>query len=194
MAPFEALYGQRCRTPLSWSQTGEHKIFGPELVVEAKEKVKVVQENLRATQSWQKSYFDKRGNLWNSMVVIMFIYGSHQLEAFNTSESEENWPLVISDHMKSSKNVDQLLIDCDSLRSSLQSMMSFTYLNSSDVSEFQRRSLNVKMRMGRPGPGLGPGPHGLKVIFWGHGPTQINVFAYGLDGPMGIMGRPNQKS
>ena len=51
MAPFEALYGRRCRTPLSWSQTGEHKILGPELVVEAKEKVKVVQENLRATQS-----------------------------------------------------------------------------------------------------------------------------------------------
>ena len=144
MAPFEALYGQRCRTPLSWSQTGEHKIFRPELVVEAKEKVKVVQENLRATQSWQKSYFDKRGNLWNSMVVIMFIYGSHQLEAFNTSESEENWPLVISDHMKSSKNVDQLLIDCDSLRSSLQSLMSFTYLSSRSVSEFQLRSLNSK--------------------------------------------------
>jgi hypothetical protein len=32
MAPFEALYGRRCRTPLNWSQTGEHKIFGPDLV------------------------------------------------------------------------------------------------------------------------------------------------------------------
>ena len=60
MAPFEALYGQRCRTPLSWSQTGERKIFGPELVVEAEEKVKIIQENLRAAQSQQKSYFDKR--------------------------------------------------------------------------------------------------------------------------------------
>jgi transposase InsO family protein len=30
MAPFEALYGRRCRTPLSWSETGERKIFGPE--------------------------------------------------------------------------------------------------------------------------------------------------------------------
>ena len=55
MAPFEALYSRRCRTPLSWSQTGERKIFGPELVVAAEEKVKVVQENLRADQSWQKS-------------------------------------------------------------------------------------------------------------------------------------------
>jgi hypothetical protein len=60
MAPFEALYCRRCRTPLSWSQTGERKIFGPELVVDAEENVKVVQANLRAAQSRQKSYFDKR--------------------------------------------------------------------------------------------------------------------------------------
>jgi hypothetical protein len=60
MVPFEALYGRRCRTPLNWSQTGERKIFGPDLVVEAEEKVKVIQENLKAAQSRQKSYFDKR--------------------------------------------------------------------------------------------------------------------------------------
>jgi hypothetical protein len=48
MAPFEALYGRRCRTPLSWSQTGKRKIFGPDLVIEAENKVKVIQENLRA--------------------------------------------------------------------------------------------------------------------------------------------------
>ena len=51
MAPFEALYGRRCRTPLSWSQTGERKVFGPDLVVEAEEQVKVIQENLREAQS-----------------------------------------------------------------------------------------------------------------------------------------------
>ena len=55
MAPFEALYGRRCRTPLSWSQTGERKIFGPDLVIKAEEQVKVIQENLRAAQSRQKS-------------------------------------------------------------------------------------------------------------------------------------------
>jgi glutamine amidotransferase-like uncharacterized protein len=44
---------------LSWSQTGERKIFGPDLVVETEEKVKVIQENLKAAQSRQKSYFDK---------------------------------------------------------------------------------------------------------------------------------------
>jgi hypothetical protein len=58
MAPFEALYDRRCRTPLSWSQTGECKIFGPDLVTEAEEKVKTIQNNLRAAQSRQKSYAD----------------------------------------------------------------------------------------------------------------------------------------
>ena len=60
IAPFEALYGRRCRTPLSWSQTGERKIFGPDLVIEAENKVKVIQENLKAAQSRQNSYADKR--------------------------------------------------------------------------------------------------------------------------------------
>ena len=71
MAPFEALYGRRCRTPLSWSQTGERKIFRPELVVEAEEKVKIIQANLRAAQSRQKSYFDK----WRK--PLKFSIGDH---------------------------------------------------------------------------------------------------------------------
>jgi hypothetical protein len=48
MAPFEALYGRRCRTPLSWFETGERKIFGPDLVTEAEDKVKIIQANLKA--------------------------------------------------------------------------------------------------------------------------------------------------
>jgi hypothetical protein len=60
MAPFEALYGRHCRTPVSWSQVGERRIFGPDLVIEAETKVKVIQDNLRAAQSWQKSYADIR--------------------------------------------------------------------------------------------------------------------------------------
>ena len=60
MAPFKALYGRRCRTPLSWYETGERQIFGPDLVTEAEEKVCVIQANLKAAQSRQKSYYDRR--------------------------------------------------------------------------------------------------------------------------------------
>jgi transposase InsO family protein len=40
MAPFNALYGRRCRTPLNWSKTRESTLFGPDLVKDAEEKYK----------------------------------------------------------------------------------------------------------------------------------------------------------
>ncbi|XP_029126564.1 uncharacterized protein LOC114915797 [Cajanus cajan] len=60
MAPFEALYGRRCRTPLCWYQEGESVVVGPELVLQTTEMVRQIQERLRATQNRQKSYADKR--------------------------------------------------------------------------------------------------------------------------------------
>jgi hypothetical protein len=48
MAPFEALYGRRCRTPLNWSQAGEREVFGPDLVLEAEDKIRVIKKNLEA--------------------------------------------------------------------------------------------------------------------------------------------------
>jgi hypothetical protein len=56
MAPFEALHGRRCGTHLSWSQTGERKIFGPDLATKVEENVKTIQNNLKVAQSRQKSY------------------------------------------------------------------------------------------------------------------------------------------
>jgi hypothetical protein len=35
MAPFEALYGRKWRTPLYWSETGESQLFGPKIIKEA---------------------------------------------------------------------------------------------------------------------------------------------------------------
>ena len=60
MAPFEALYGRRCRTPLNWSEAGERNFFGPDIVNEAEEQVQLIQKNLKAAQSRQKSYADKK--------------------------------------------------------------------------------------------------------------------------------------
>jgi hypothetical protein len=58
MAPFEALYGRRCRTPLMWSEVGERTFFGPAAIVEAEENVDKVKENLKIAQSRKKSYAD----------------------------------------------------------------------------------------------------------------------------------------
>jgi hypothetical protein len=60
MLPFKALYGRPCHTPLSWFESGERVIFGPDIVTEAEEKVKHIQANILATQSRQKSYANKR--------------------------------------------------------------------------------------------------------------------------------------
>jgi hypothetical protein len=50
IAPFEALYGRQCRTPLNWIVPRENDIFGPDLVEEAKATVNRIQENLRAAR------------------------------------------------------------------------------------------------------------------------------------------------
>jgi hypothetical protein len=60
MSPFEALYGRKCRTPLYWDQTGERQFFGPELIQEAEEQVRIIREKLRVVQTRQKSYADNR--------------------------------------------------------------------------------------------------------------------------------------
>ena len=60
MAPFEALYARKCRTPLYWSETGESQLFGLEIIKEAERQVQIVRENLKVAQSRQKSYADTR--------------------------------------------------------------------------------------------------------------------------------------
>lgn len=60
MAPFEALYGRRRRTPLCWYDSGYSIILGPKTVQQTTEKVKVIQEKMKASQSRQKSHHDKQ--------------------------------------------------------------------------------------------------------------------------------------
>jgi hypothetical protein len=60
MAPFEMLHGCRCWSPLFWSEAGEHKVFGPDILQESEKKVRMVRENLRVAQSRQKCYADHR--------------------------------------------------------------------------------------------------------------------------------------
>ena len=47
MAPYEALYGQRCRTLVCWTELNEHKVIGPDIVKDTKEKVQVIRQRLK---------------------------------------------------------------------------------------------------------------------------------------------------
>jgi hypothetical protein len=51
MAPFEALYGRKCRTPLYCSQTVESQLFGTDIIKVAEKQVQITRENLRISQS-----------------------------------------------------------------------------------------------------------------------------------------------
>jgi hypothetical protein len=59
MAPYEALYGKRCRTPVCWGEVGERQLVGPVMVDEAREKVKKIRQHLQAAQDRQKAYADR---------------------------------------------------------------------------------------------------------------------------------------
>ena len=58
MTPFEALYGRRCRSPVCWDDVEKKKLLEPKLVQLTVEKVSLIKEKLKATQSRQKSYAD----------------------------------------------------------------------------------------------------------------------------------------
>jgi len=60
MASYEALYGQKCRSPLYWDELGEQRILGPDIVQDTLDKVVLIWRRLLAAQDWQKSYADVR--------------------------------------------------------------------------------------------------------------------------------------
>ena len=60
MAPYEALYGRPCRSPLCWTEVGESSITGPDLIRDTSEKVSLIRQRLLTAQSRQKSYADVR--------------------------------------------------------------------------------------------------------------------------------------
>ncbi|XP_071923157.1 uncharacterized protein [Coffea arabica] len=63
MAPYEALYGRRCRSPIHWDEVGERKIIDLATipwVEKAYERVKVIRQRLQTAHSRQKSYADQR--------------------------------------------------------------------------------------------------------------------------------------
>jgi hypothetical protein len=60
MAPFEALYGRRCQTPLNSSELGERWYFRPDLVEDIEEKVQRIRHHLKQAQAQQKNYAHKR--------------------------------------------------------------------------------------------------------------------------------------
>ncbi|KAL4016984.1 hypothetical protein IC575_024655 [Cucumis melo] len=60
MAPFEALYGKCCRSPVCWGEVGEQRLMGSELVQSTNEAIQKIRSRMHTAQSRQKSYADVR--------------------------------------------------------------------------------------------------------------------------------------
>ena len=54
MSPYEALYGRRCRTPVTWDNPVNMIVLGPELLKEMEQEVAKIRQNLKAAQDRQK--------------------------------------------------------------------------------------------------------------------------------------------
>ncbi|GKC48767.1 putative reverse transcriptase domain-containing protein [Tanacetum coccineum] len=57
-APFEALYGRKCRSPVCWAEVGEAQLTGPDLIQETTEKIIQIKQRMQAARDRQKSYAD----------------------------------------------------------------------------------------------------------------------------------------
>nr|GEV97965.1 putative reverse transcriptase domain-containing protein [Tanacetum cinerariifolium] len=59
---YEALYGQKCRSPVCWAKVGEAQLTGPEMIQETIEKIILIKQRIQAAQDQQKNYADQKRN------------------------------------------------------------------------------------------------------------------------------------
>ncbi|GJZ86621.1 hypothetical protein Tco_0658231 [Tanacetum coccineum] len=59
-APFEALYGRKCRSPVCWAKVGDAQLTGPKIIHETTEKIFKIRNRMQVARDRQKSYVDKR--------------------------------------------------------------------------------------------------------------------------------------
>ena len=59
MAPFEALYGRPCRSPLCWAEIEDKQLLGPGMIRETNKNIKVIQEKIKTAHTRHKSYANK---------------------------------------------------------------------------------------------------------------------------------------
>ncbi|GKE00431.1 putative reverse transcriptase domain-containing protein [Tanacetum coccineum] len=67
-APYEALYGQKFRSPVCWAKVGEAQLIGPEMIQETTEKIILIKQRIQAAQDRQKSYADLNRKLMEFIV------------------------------------------------------------------------------------------------------------------------------
>ncbi|XP_024963226.1 uncharacterized protein LOC112503417 [Cynara cardunculus var. scolymus] len=59
-APYEALHGRKCRSPLNWVEIGDRQLTMPDIIQETTDKISIIKERLQTARDRQKSYADNR--------------------------------------------------------------------------------------------------------------------------------------
>nr|GFB90558.1 putative reverse transcriptase domain-containing protein [Tanacetum cinerariifolium] len=59
-APFEVLYGRKCRSPICWAEVGDRQVTSPKIIYETTEKIVQIKSRIQAAHDRQKSYADVR--------------------------------------------------------------------------------------------------------------------------------------
>ncbi|GJY27257.1 putative reverse transcriptase domain-containing protein [Tanacetum coccineum] len=107
-APYEALYGRKCRSPMCWAEVGEAQLTGPELIQETTEKIVLIKQRMQAAQDRQKSYADRKRKLMEFEVRdrVMLKGVSQSWESFlqagtspRVEQSSSYFPCVQSEEM-----------------------------------------------------------------------------------------------
>nr|GFB58518.1 putative reverse transcriptase domain-containing protein [Tanacetum cinerariifolium] len=76
-APFEALYGRKCRSPVCWTEVGEAQIFGPERIQKTTEKIIQIKQRMQAARDRSR---------WNSWIVKLTVKAKPNLISQGTME------------------------------------------------------------------------------------------------------------
>jgi hypothetical protein len=127
MAPYEALYGRQCRTPLFWSQTGESQVFGLEVLKDAEKQVQMVCESLKVAQSRQKSYADKRRRDLSFEIEDFIYLKVSPMTGTRRFRVKEKLPQDMSDHSILLTTREKWLINLSYHHSCRKCTMCFMY-------------------------------------------------------------------
>ncbi|GKB31745.1 putative reverse transcriptase domain-containing protein [Tanacetum coccineum] len=153
--PFEALYGQKCHSPVCWTDVGEVQLTGPEIIQETTEKIVHIKQRIQAAHDRQKSYADlKRKPMYVGPFKVLEKVGAvaYKLELPQESSKE---PVDIMDHEIKRLKQSRIPIVNSGFDANLGRSLSVyiargSFRKNISTSHSQRAATVVKVRVLRP--------------------------------------------